>query len=1382
MKKFLLIVVFLVLAVVAGLMIYVSSIDWNEHKDKIARQFSEVTGKEIVFQGPVSFKILPSPYLTATQVKIFNPGEKELPLVEVRKLVANLALAPLLKGNLDIKRMVLEYPEINFEVNDEGRINWQYDLSPEQMDKIEKSQVTLNSVSLEGATVNIDYPSNDINLQLNNLNGEVIADSILGPYRIEGNYIKDNHPEGFAISLGRFSDSFATSLNLVITHPNSNSYFRFDGSFMLANKVLNGNMIIESSKLQDFVKANFKKFELEKAYDYPLALTCDINANENQVNLNNMVIKYGETQGAGSMQIPLNDGLSNDENAVKPRIEMAFNFTDFNLDPVVYTVKEFVAKYQNKENVYIPDSSFDMLVDLKSLRTQYNGQPVKNFEASFDVVNNIIAVNNLTAVLPGDTDIKVKGDLSELDGEPFYNLDVSFNSNDFLKTLNWVNINPTVSVASTYRKAVGSAKLSGTFDKIHISPFNLTVDKSSLSGEAGIRLGQRADIMLVLNADMINFDNYITPLPKEEKEKNWAQRMQYRFARLGFLNDFDMQITAKLDLGIYENLPFEKVDFKADLLEGKMEIERLAINSVANAQMEYAGMLTGFGKVPTYENLKYAVKTGDVSALINKFEFKAPNLDYKQLKNFESKGIATGDLEKFAIKSISKLENLDVNFGGQVTKKNDEFDLNGDLEVKHPDFVKMLNTLNIQYNPQAYSLGLFNLKTKFTGTLKQFKANPLNINIGFNDFYGDLTFDQVNGRPNLLTTLTVNKLEIERFLNGSSSVENKVIAPQSTGEAEFLSRPFWSKNKIAYNFLEGFDLNGNLKISDLSYKSYTVKEAEAVVSLVNGTATVSGFKGKYRGGEIEWESTLDIRQEKAVNGHLKLQNTDVSLLNLNGSKYGLLNGTFSGTFIYNSTADSAFDFVNNLNGSLNYTINNTVFKGWNLQKIYEDISKREVPDGLLALVKEQLQQGNTSFSEIKGKLNFNKEGFSLSDTSLRGTGVSIEAFGDGSLSEWVMNTVFNVKYDEPKYLPGYSFSLKGTLDNPLLDVNVSALFDLYQSKQDKIAANQKAQAEAELNRLQGYLNEQKKATEALLADAKDSLNADLKRKQEIAENPEAARQYKLIAQDLDNETAIIAQALNAANSEQPSDELIRRTATANERSTARLERIRTAVNKAYLDDLKYKMNRIYNLLIDDYNQSKMVLFNFNSARDNLASRLSKIETTFSLGNDASLNSWKQFIDDKASLLDNQNKELLDRLNSLRQSNDAADIAAYNEELVTLQEDVAKDVNSMKKSIEEYIKYGNEQVSAAEEAYSIKLRDEEVKRKLEENTGRISIKKTGKSFTVQRDIEEIEKSEKLTHTEKVKVLDFSKDHPKKAVGKAQNKDNTNVIKRGRVNSN
>ena len=80
MKKLLLALLGLLLLVFVGASIYVATIDWNEHKNVIAEQFSAATGKKIVFEGPVSFRFLPTPYLNASNVKIFNPagGEKSL--------------------------------------------------------------------------------------------------------------------------------------------------------------------------------------------------------------------------------------------------------------------------------------------------------------------------------------------------------------------------------------------------------------------------------------------------------------------------------------------------------------------------------------------------------------------------------------------------------------------------------------------------------------------------------------------------------------------------------------------------------------------------------------------------------------------------------------------------------------------------------------------------------------------------------------------------------------------------------------------------------------------------------------------------------------------------------------------------------------------------------------------------------------------------------------------------------------------------------------------------------------------------------------------------------------------------------------------------------
>ena len=47
MKKVVLGIIILLLLVVGGAYIYVVNIDWNQHKNKIAEQFYNLTGKKI---------------------------------------------------------------------------------------------------------------------------------------------------------------------------------------------------------------------------------------------------------------------------------------------------------------------------------------------------------------------------------------------------------------------------------------------------------------------------------------------------------------------------------------------------------------------------------------------------------------------------------------------------------------------------------------------------------------------------------------------------------------------------------------------------------------------------------------------------------------------------------------------------------------------------------------------------------------------------------------------------------------------------------------------------------------------------------------------------------------------------------------------------------------------------------------------------------------------------------------------------------------------------------------------------------------------------------------------------------------------------------------
>lgn len=1360
MKKILLILVILVIAIAGSIMGYVATIDWNQHKDKIAEQFYNLTGKKIVFEGPISFSVLPSPYLRAADVRIYNEDDVgDKPLLQINNLVANLSLIPLLQGKADVKRMILVRPQINLEIMDDGNLNWQSPMSEEQRQNLESTEITLNSVSLEDASLSFVDENQDLDLKLDKLNAEVIAESIFGPFRIEGSYTKDNNPEGFAISVGKLSDSFATSLNLVISHPVSESYLRFDGTFLLGNNALNGNVIFESTRLTPFIKNNFKDINFDKSYDYPLALSFDLKTNKIKVDFSNIVLKYGETQGAGNLSYPLAENEFNydaGEKRERKRVEAAFNFTDLNLTPVVYALQNLFEDYKKPDAKYTLDLDFDIIGDIKAVKSVYKGQTVKNLDLSFDVINDNININKFNALLPGDADFNLKGEVyGDKDEALNYEVETSFNSNDFLKTLSWLGINPTVSTASTYRKAFGDAKLSGTMSKIQISPFSITIDKSSVSGEAGVKTGERLDALLILNADTINFDNYISQLPKEEQEKNFAQRMQYRFSKLGFLKDFEMQVIAKLDLGIYESMPFEKVEFNAVLLNGNLDIERLKIGSVANSEIEASGQVKGFGDVPACENLKYSLKTGDVSSLINKFEYKAPDIDFKTLKNFESKGIITGSLERFVTKMAAKLGNLDFTYSGQVDKKEDVFYYNGDVEAKHPDFVKMLNDFNIKYAPPAFALGLFNLNGKFSGNMQSFRANPLKFNIGYNEFQGDVNYENNNGRPAILTNMDINKFEIERFFynESGSAVRQMVAKPLGDEVVEFMAMPGWNRNRLNYDFYKTFDLNAAFKIGELSYLGWSASSVAMDLALQNSQANIKNFQGDYHEGKAEANIELRLQDTPVISGDVNFENLSIRKSVWNGKKYGFEGGTLSAKSIFSAQAASTEDMAGSLSGSSEFEIVDSNIKGWDFTGIYEDITQREVTDGLALAVKENLQKGETKINSLRGKVIYDNGGFTFSNAVIQGSNFDVEVYGDGSLSNWDMNWLFNVRFGEPKFLPGFAFSLKGKISNPMVDVDVSGLYDLYQSRVQKIEAQKKAVEEAKMSRLQSLLDQQKKAAEEVYEAFKKDVSLEYDKHKPLSEDAEVLAAYAALGEDVALADKTISEIITIGISPNPDDEMIE---GMNQRTLVEiqnLEELKKQINKIYLDDLQARILAKTDKVLLSEEVVMKTNEDFMAAKDTLAGRLQKIQTDYQPANDTNLAQMSAVIEEQNQLMKTQ-LDILKDTKEVRTWTDAVQLEKYEKILTDISVAIDEASEVINSTVQRYISSGEERVASEEKAYYDRLRDEEIKRKVEENTGSIAIKKTGKVLTIQRDIEEIEKGEEATIEENVKVLDFT----------------------------
>src|SRR5699024_3984545 len=137
---------------------------------------------------------------------------------------------------------------------------------------------------------------------------------------------------------------------------------------------------------------------------------------------------------------------------------------------------------------------------------------------------------------------------------------------------------------------------------------------------------------------------------------------------------------------------------------------------------------------------------------------------------------------------------------------------------------KLVNDLNFDYNPKAFSLGVFNMAAQLAGTPDKFTASRFNSFVGSNNIRGAFAYDNTGERPGIVANLKINKFEFDRFFYNSKE-DNKVIlrggaAPENE---EFIAKPFLDKTKINYAFYKTFNLKGKFDIDDLTYKGAAVK-------------------------------------------------------------------------------------------------------------------------------------------------------------------------------------------------------------------------------------------------------------------------------------------------------------------------------------------------------------------------------------------------------------------------------------------------------------------------------------------------------------------------------------------------------------------------------
>ena len=160
MGKVIKIVAGLFVVVIIAVVAVISTVDINQYKPELIEMVEESTGRQLQIGGDLVFALSLVPTVLVEDVHFTNASwGSKTEMIKLDKFEVEVALLPLLSGNIQINRVILLAPEILLETNKKGTGNWVFSAkkSAEKKDpptsETSMPAIVVNEIHIENATV-----------------------------------------------------------------------------------------------------------------------------------------------------------------------------------------------------------------------------------------------------------------------------------------------------------------------------------------------------------------------------------------------------------------------------------------------------------------------------------------------------------------------------------------------------------------------------------------------------------------------------------------------------------------------------------------------------------------------------------------------------------------------------------------------------------------------------------------------------------------------------------------------------------------------------------------------------------------------------------------------------------------------------------------------------------------------------------------------------------------------------------------------------------------------------------------------------------------------------------------------------------------------------
>lgn len=1046
MKKIILISLGVIVLVIAGLGVYVSMMDWNQHKDRLSTQISEILGKKVEFSGNLSVSYALHPKISAQDVNIINPQNNEK-LAKISQLETEVTILSLIKGTPEVQSVYLVDSEFWLTLDEDNKSNWHQQT---QADDLGSNEFLMQTINIVNSTLHFKSLKYNVDYDLNSLNAEIRAETIEGPYRLDGNFMKGNERYGIAFSVDALSQIDDINTTFVIMHSGSESYVRYEGSFNANSDAVKGSVRGDFKRTGDFINAVAGKEILSAQYNQPLQFSTDVSSDSKQIALSHFSVVFAQfVTGSGEIIIP------KDSTAEEPKpITVKYQLRDMDFRPLATLIGSYFEKSRQGEK-FEPNWHYNIDYDVSAVKVIVSDQPdgvFENVSIKGSVSENSFSVDDFYAGCAGNIVMNMTGNVSLQEGVPLCSANIVADGRNFLAMAKSLGYKLEAPSQSAYQSGKITAGIKVTPENISIEDLNSTLDKAKLRMNANISLRDNSCDINV-EADKLNFDNYIFPL-KDDETGNIKSIIIKDLNNLANLGKQKINLQANVGEAIFRGVNIKNLRIDAVYADSALNINNLSASDVLESSGSVSAEVKNMaGTKPKFEKVTFNIQSQNLMPLIKKWKLSLPEWPLFENKKVEAEGELSGGLDEFILKSTILSDGDSFEYDGKIQLTNNMFRFDGNALAKASRLDQFLSKFGVKITDKAYRV-VFNGKTSARGNSSDFILESTEFLIGSSQYTGNTTWKRSNGRYFVSGNVDVSDFNLEQVLK-VKELKNQVAA-NNTSNDTFLIKPELSKEPIDYSAYRKVDTDIVLTAKRAFYKSFSMNDLKVRVINAQGSLMLQNLSAALGGGvSVIGNTKLEYVKEPKIKGVLTWNN--LKLDDFGGSTYAISANDAKINLSFDSSAQSFDSLLSTLSGTAEVRAEGLKFKGIDLRAIEVDLRVREYSTGLFQTVNDNLQTGVTEFNPLDANVVLKDGVITLEGISLRNDYSNTTLSGSVNLKNWRINTSFDVRYLTLQNIPPYSFSLSGALNKPIVDVSIGDIARKYDAHWNQIAQEEKAQ-------------------------------------------------------------------------------------------------------------------------------------------------------------------------------------------------------------------------------------------------------------------------------------------------------------------------------------